>query len=165
MNNPREAADIGNVITRRITKDNSPEKRIDSPELNPPKLLSYAASSSGTPSYSRRGSLRRNRKKSIAQNPFCERIRLLFDNALLMDENKVNELVASRIKARKQGTAIDDLKVAFRITFHEFSILKDSCVNAEKKLLEALRKAQMNVNDVLRESQINTQTLLKKTKQ
>jgi hypothetical protein len=104
------------------------------------------------PSILKNSSRRKSGRKSLIRIN-SGRIRGFFQNAAIVNEEKINELIAPKLKVKckwdyrdktkKQTEVIADLKNALKDTITEFKTVQDNCVSAEttmEELIYDLRK-------------------------
>ena len=99
----------------------------------------------------------RKLRKSLLQSPFSDKIRGYFERAFSINEDKINELIVSKLKVRnkndfkeksdKQSKLITELKSAFKTIFVETDLLRDNCITTERNLNESIRVAHQELQE------------------
>eukprot|EP01041_Mallomonas_annulata_P000865 gene865-1687_t len=99
----------------------------------------------------------RANKRSIVNCPVGDQIRIFFERAFTINDDKLNEIVLSRLKpktkwdfkdkSQKQAAVITDLRNAFNTLFDEIRVLKDNCLTTERSLNETITIGQQELQD------------------
>jgi hypothetical protein len=113
-------------------------------------------------------------RRITMKGSIIEQIKNHFDRAFTINEEKVNDLILSRLKpknkwdfkdkSQKQQAVIDDLKEAFLVTFQEIKNLKEKCISTERILNDTIITGQKELDDYiqLRSAMRLNETQLKK---
>jgi len=117
------------------------------PNMSPPRSQS---SVSKAPSSALRsaGSHRKVRKSVLLRCTTTGRIKGLFENAAISNEEQINEIIVPKLKvkckwdyrdkAKRQAEVISDLRSALKTTSSEFKELQAKCETAEKEMDDTL---------------------------
>ena len=141
--------------TERITAErveSTPGKpRADiSPSRTPSSLSTPSARSNTAISNKRPGRLSISRATR-------GKIKALFDKVNIQDEDKINELIAPKLKvkckwdykdkAKRQTEVINDLKSALKETIQGFKSVQEDCEEAEGRLYDLMNQLQIDLQE------------------
>lgn len=134
-------------VTERITAERSQTTPTRSIEVS-------SAIKSPRPSVA--GSVKRRGRQSLSKVT-RGRIKSLFDKVNLQDEEKINELIAPKLKvkckwdykdkAKRQTEVINDLKSVLKETIQEFKSVKTDCEDAEQSMDELINQLRLDLQD------------------
>jgi chromosome segregation ATPase len=136
-------------VTERMTAERS--------EATPTRSAGGSSSSAvKSPRPSVAGSVKRRGRQSLSKVT-RGRIKSLFDKVNLQDEDKINELIAPKLKvkckwdykdkAKRQTEVINDLKTVLKDTIQEFKSVKTDCEDAEQSMDELIHQLRIDLQD------------------